>query len=119
MYRRLPAALTILVIVLVGSAPATAADSFAEGFTEANGVEFFTKRVGKGSPLVVVHGGAGFDFRHLDQQASRLAEKGTYEILFYDRSGTGGTDATISPETVSMEQIVEGLEALRRAVWHD
>jgi proline iminopeptidase len=103
------------VIVVVGCVHSAAAEGFTESYTEVNGVKFFSKRIGNGSPLVVVHGGPGFDFRHLEKQFARLAAKGPYEVIFYDRRGTGGTDATISPETVSMEQIVDDLEALRRA----
>lgn len=75
-----------------------------------NGVDLFTRRVGAGPLVVVLHGGPGAHHDYLLPQYDRLADK--RELLYYDQRGGGRSP--VSRETpVGWREHVADLEALR------
>jgi proline iminopeptidase len=61
-------------------------------------IEIAYWRVGSGVPLVVVHGGPGIGHRYL-RSLDVWAEEG-YELIYYDRRGSGHTELG-DPDKVS------------------
>ena len=64
------------------------------------------------SPIVVLHGGPGFNFRYIQPFVTRLADH--FQIIFYDQRGSG--DSTYFPlnvTTINVQTFVEDLEKLR------
>ena len=43
--------------------------------------------MGKGDPIIVLHGGPGLDQTYLLPQISRLAKN--HQVIFYDQRGSG------------------------------
>jgi len=72
-----------------------------------DGASLFCKTVGKGPPLIVVHGGPGLTHNYLF-----TAEFGAHNrAIFYDQRGCGQSTGAIEPLT--MEQFVKDLDAVR------
>jgi len=72
----------------------------------------YYKTVGKGPPLMIVHGGPGMDHRYMYAHLLDLAKN--YRLIFYDQRGTGASQCKISEKTVTIEQFVEDMDAVRR-----
>ena len=80
----------------------------------ANG-RLYYQVVGKGDPVIVIHGGPGLDQGHLLPGMAALAS--LHQVVFYDQRGSGRSNlATIDEQSISIEQFVEDLETLRRTL---
>lgn len=77
------------------------------------GVELFVRRVGRGAPVVVLHGGPGAHHDYLRPGFDGLARG--RELLYYDQRG-GGRSAVPRDVPVGWTEQVADLEALR-AEW--
>src|SRR3989442_731120 len=65
------------------------AEAITEATVDLNGVRLYTRRVGHGPPLVVLHGGPGAHHDYLLPQYDHLAEGGR-ALLSYDQRAAGG-----------------------------
>ncbi len=77
---------------------------------DVNGTQLYGMAVGSGEPVVVVHGGPGFDSLHMLPLAD-LADE--FRVIFYDQRGTGRSTGEISRETMTVMRFVQDLEPLR------
>lgn len=83
----------------------------SEGFKEINGTKLYYKSIGKGPPIFVLHGGPGGSHRYFLPHIEALAEN--HQLIFFDQRGTGLSDGKLILTSVSIEQFVEDIEALR------
>jgi proline iminopeptidase len=81
-----------------------------ETTVELNGVQLYTRRVGDGPAVVVLHGGPGAHHDYLLPQYDRLAQRRT--LLYYDQRG-GGRSPVTRETPVGWREHVADLEALR------
>jgi len=81
-----------------------------ESTVEVNGVRLFTRRVGDGPPVVVLHGGPGAHHDYLLPQYDRLAEGRA--LLYYDQRGSGRSPVS-RDVAVGWREHVADLDALR------
>src|SRR5437773_10806647 len=63
-----------------------------ETTVELNGVRLYTRRLGQGPPVVVLHGGPGAHHDYLLPQYDHLAEGGR-ALLYSDQPGAGRSPA--------------------------
>lgn len=84
---------------------------FEEGFVSVNGVKLYYKSVGKGVPVIVLHGGPGLDHKHL-LTMSDLAEN--YKVIFYDQRATGNSSGNVDAVSITVDNFIEDLEGLRK-----
>ncbi len=78
---------------------------------EINGVEHFIKKMGKGEPIVVLHGGPGIFHDYLVPHFKKIAEN--YEVIFYDQRACGQTAFPSDTSSINIVSYVEDLEAIR------
>jgi proline iminopeptidase len=86
----------------------------AEGRTETvrlGDVSLFVRRIGSGTPVVVLHGGPGADHEYLRPGFDSLAEG--RELRYYDQRG-GGRSAVPRSVPVGWTEQVADLETLRQ-----
>src|SRR5436309_3206831 len=86
-------------------------ETTTETTVELNGVRLYTRRVGHGPPVVVLHGGPGAHHDYLLPQYDHLAEGGR-ALLYYDQRG-GGRSPVAREVPVGWREHVADLEALR------
>jgi proline iminopeptidase len=99
---------TLILLFGFGWLPA---QDFA-GVRQINGSGVFCRAIGGGDPLVIVHGGPGLGHDYLLKPFSRLADR--YRLVFYDQRGCGLSAEFRKDETVTMDDLVEELEGVRK-----
>lgn len=118
----------ILVLVLLtvcalaaGQAPASAPPARAagvypleEGFVDANGVLIYYKALGRGEPLVIVHGGPGASHDYFLPYLLPLARHN--RLVFIDERGSGRSEQLENPAGYTVEAMADDVEAVRQAL---
>lgn len=79
--------------------------------TLINGIDLYTRQVGSGPPVVVLHGGPGAQHDYLLPQYDLLAR--SRSLLYYDQRG-GGQSPVSRDVPVGWREHVADLEGLRR-----
>src|SRR5579884_1809464 len=76
------------------------------------GARLFAREIGRGQPIVVLHGGPDFDHTYLLPDLDRLA--GRYRLIYYDQRGRGRSADGVRPEDVTMASDVADVDVVRR-----
>jgi proline iminopeptidase len=85
-----------------------------EGFVDAHGVLIYYKMMGRGAPLMIVHGGPGASHDYLLPYLLPLAR--TNRLIFIDERGSGRSEKLENTTLYTVENMVEDLEDVRRAL---
>ena len=85
-----------------------------EGFIDANGVLIYYKIIGRGAPLMVVHGGPGASHDYLLPGLLPLAR--TNKLVFIDERGSGRSEKLEDASQYTVENMVDDVEAVRQAL---
>lgn len=85
-----------------------------EGFVDANGVLIYYTAMGKGEPLLVVHGGPGASHDYFLPYLLPLMR--TNRVVFIDERGSGRSEKLQDPSGYTVENMVEDVEAVRVAL---
>ncbi len=97
--------------------PAAAASNvyrMEEGFVDAQGVLIYYKIIGRGSPLMIVHGGPGASHDYLLPYLLPLAR--TNQLIFIDERGSGRSEKLEDAAQYTVENMVEDVENVRQAL---
>jgi proline iminopeptidase len=87
-----------------------------EEMVAVRGIELFVRRIGRGSPAVVLHGGPGAHHDYLLPGFDALADG--RELIYYDQRG-GGRSPVARDVAVGWTEHVADLEALRTTWGHE
>lgn len=82
-------------------------------FIRTTNAEIFCRFIGKGMPLIVLHGGPGLSHDYLLPQLYKLAENNF--VIFYDQRGSGRTTGEINSSTITIETFVSDVNTIRHA----
>lgn len=82
-----------------------------EGFVDANGLLIYYMAVGRGAPLLIVHGGPGASHDYFLPHLLPLARHN--RLIFIDERGSGRSERLEDPKRYTVEGMVEDLEAVR------
>ena len=80
--------------------------------TSTDNVNLWYTEVGKGSPIVVIHGGPGMDHASLAADLEPLTR--AHRVIYYDQRGGGRSTLPSDPALLTIDHHVQDLEALRR-----
>ncbi len=83
-----------------------------EGFVDANGVLIYYKIMGKGEPLVILHGGPGASHDYFLPYLLPLARNN--RLIFIDERGSGRSEKLENPSGYTVESMIEDVEVVRR-----
>jgi len=83
------------------------------GYIQVAKGKLFYEKFGSGSPIVVVHGGPGFDHQYLLPQMLELAKD--HEVIFYDQRGSGQSlETPVNTQYINIDRFTDDLDALRK-----
>ena len=84
-----------------------------EGWVDSDNAQIFCRTIGKGKPLIVLHGGPGLSQDYLLPQLYKLAENNF--VIFYDQRGCGQSTGEINLDTINIQSFVNDLDNIRKA----
>ena len=94
--------------------PASHLYPMQEGFVDANGVMIYYMILGRGEPLMIVHGGPGASHDYFLPYLLPLARHN--RVVFIDERGSGRSQKLENPADYTVENMVEDVEAVRQAL---
>jgi proline iminopeptidase len=113
-HKILPAALSLMAILLIGAPPSQAREENGKSF-ETPGATIYYEVLGSaaGTPLVLANGGPGFDhtYFHLSPAWDALAKN--RRVVMYDQRGTGRSIGNHQAQTYTLKDQIDDLEAVR------
>lgn len=94
------------------------AKTIEEGYVSIDGdAQLFYRKMGEGSPLVVIHGGPGISQDYLLPYMYELAA--TNQVIFYDQRGGGQSTGEVNAQWMTTERFIKDMEQLRQAFKFD
>lgn len=96
---------------------AASIENSQETFIQSNGSQLFCRVLGKGDPILVIHGGPGLSQDYLLPYLNKLAEN--HFVIFYDQRGCGRSTGEINENTMHVSSFVSDIENIRRAFHFD
>ena len=78
----------------------------------AGAASLHAREIGRGRPIIVLHGGPDFDQAYLLPDMDRLATE--YRLIYYDQRGRGRSADGVRPEDVTMASDVADVETVRQ-----
>lgn len=85
-----------------------------QGYVDANGVMIYYEEFGKGKPLMIVHGGPGESHDYFLPYLTPLAQRN--RLIFIDERGSGKSQKLDNVSGYTIENMVEDVEAVRKAL---
>jgi proline iminopeptidase len=82
-----------------------------ESRIDLGNASLYTREIGSGPAIVVLHGGPDFDHRYLLPDLDRLADG--YRLIYYDQRGRGGSADGVAPDEVTLESEINDLDRVR------
>lgn len=77
-----------------------------------DGASLYARSIGRGQPLIVLHGGPEFDHRYLLPELDRL--KDAFRLIYYDQRGRGRSADHVRPEDVSLGSDLDDIDRVRQ-----
>lgn len=84
-----------------------------EGLIEAPGARIYCKSLGRGPPLLLLHGGPGAD--HTDFLPHLLPLAKRRRLILIDQRGSGRSERLADPSRYTLDGMIEDIEAVRTA----
>ena len=110
--------LLVMVIAAVGlvSSAQTAANllPIQEGFVDSHGALIYYMAVGRGAPLMIVHGGPGASHDYFLPYLLPLMR--TNRLVFIDERGSGRSSKMSDAKQYTVANMVDDIEAVRQAL---
>lgn len=82
-----------------------------DGLVPVKDAALYYREIGRGEPIILLHGGPDFDHTYLLPDMDNLSD--TFHLIYYDQRGRGKSADNVQPEDVTMQSEVEDLERLR------
>jgi proline iminopeptidase len=83
-----------------------------EGYVDADGVLIYYKTMGRGEPLLILHGGPGASHDYFLPYLLPLMRRN--RLVFIDERGSGKSQILENTKAYTVENMVEDVEAVRR-----
>src|SRR5712692_491665 len=72
----------------------------------------YAREIGRGQPIIVLHGGPDFDHSYLLPDLDRLAD--AFRLIYYDQRGRGRSADDVQPEDVTLTSDIDDLDRVRQ-----
>ncbi len=81
------------------------------GTVSVGNATLYYREIGRGAPVVVLHGGPDFDQSYLLPEMDRLSD--LFHLVYYDQRGRGRSAAGVNPADVSLASDIADIDAVR------
>jgi len=83
-----------------------------EGRIRVGSAELYSRDIGTGRAVLVLHGGPDFDHLYLLPELDRLAD--AYHLIYYDQRGRGQSASGVLPADVTLASDLDDVDAVRK-----
>jgi len=104
----------LLAVCAAAESQTPATYPLQDGFVDAHGVLIYYQIVGRGSPLLILHGGPGASHDYFLPYLLPLARH--HKLVFIDERGSGKSEKLEDPAGYTVENTVEDAEAVRQGL---
>lgn len=104
--------LPFILLILALAAACNTTPSIEDGYVENGDHPLYYKTLGSGDPIVVLHGGPGFDHRQFLPFIWELAVN--HQVILYDQRCTGLSSGPADSTTITLDTFIEDIEVIRR-----
>jgi len=118
MIRRLVVATVSAMFVTISISPSARArqsertSDAIESRIAVAGASLYAREIGRGQPIVVLHGGPDFDHAYFLPDLDRLTSG--YRLIYYDQRGRGKSAEGVGPDDVSLASDIADLDKVRQ-----
>ena len=74
--------------------------------------QLYSREIGHGTAIIVLHGGPDFDHSYLLPELDRLSD--SYRLIYYDQRGRGRSADGVKPEDVTLASDIADIEKVRQ-----
>jgi len=106
------AALVVAVLALICTALSKQNAKPHESRIPVGGAELYSRDIGHGTAIIVLHGGPDFDHSYLLPELDRLSD--SYHLIYYDQRGRGQSADGVKPEDVTLASDIADIEKVRQ-----
>jgi proline iminopeptidase len=82
-----------------------------EAWIPVGNTKLYSREIGHGPAIIVLHGGPDFDHSYLLPEFDRLAD--SYRLIYYDQRGRGRSAEGVKPEDVTLASDIEDIDKVR------
>jgi proline iminopeptidase len=97
--------------LLVASLAATLVTGQTENRIPIGKASLYCREIGRGQPVIVLHGGPDFDTAYLLPELDRLAD--AFRLIYYDQRGRGKSADGVQPEDVTLASDIGDIDGVR------
>jgi proline iminopeptidase len=83
-----------------------------ESHIPVGNAELYSREVGQGTEIIVLHGGPDFDHSYLVPDLDRLSD--SFHLIYYDQRGRGRSADRVQPEDVTLASEIADIEKVRQ-----
>jgi proline iminopeptidase len=83
-----------------------------ESRIKVDNTSLYVRVVGKGPPVIVLHGGPDFDHSYLLPELDRLSDQ--FRLIYYDQRGRGKSAENVNPNDVTLLSDLDDLDRVRQ-----
>ena len=83
-----------------------------ESHIPVGNAELYSREVGQGTAIIVLHGGPDFDHSYLVPDLDRLSD--SFHLIYYDQRGRGRSADRVQPEDVTLASDIADIEKVRQ-----
>ena len=106
--------LVVLLVSVVSIAQTDHVYPVQDGFVDANGVMIYYTMMGRGEPLLILHGGPGASHDYFLPYLLPLARH--HKVIFIDERGSGKSQKLEDRAAYTVENMVEDVEGVRQGL---
>ncbi len=85
-----------------------------ERYLTLGAARLYVREIGRGEPIIVLHGGPDFDHEYLLPEMDGLAD--SFRLVYYDQRGRGRSFAGGAADEVDLEGEIDDLDAIRASL---
>lgn len=71
----------------------------------------YSRAIGEGTPVIVLHGGPDFDHGYLLPELDRLSD--AFRLIYYDQRGRGRSAENVQPQDVTLVSELDDIDRVR------
>lgn len=83
-----------------------------QGMVDINGTSLYYSSIGKGEPILIIHGGPVLDQSYMTGHFDELAKN--YRLIFYDQRACGKSAAQVDSSSMTIQTFVNDIEGIRK-----